>query len=86
MWLLKLHIVSSILYLITFIGFTLVFKNLIRENGWLSESNKKRYHYYLVFFVPVLRLIMLIALFVVIGTKKTDWVEKFKKDEDGGTL
>lgn len=81
MWLLELHIVSSILYLITFIAFFFTFKEKIKENGWLEESNKTRPYYYLLFFVPVFRLLIVIALFVMIGSKKTDWDELHKKED-----
>jgi len=72
MWLIRLHIAISILCLITFIGFKSVCKETIRNNGWLSDKKKKNVFAWLVFFVPIMNILMVLILFLMIGMKQAD--------------
>lgn len=81
MWLIRLHIAISILCLITFVGFKSVFKESIRNNGWLSEKKKKNVFAWLVFFVPIMNILMILAVFMMIGMKKADFDELVKAGE-----
>lgn len=38
MWLIKLHIAFSVLCLVTFLGFRTVFRDAIKQNGWIPET------------------------------------------------
>lgn len=80
MWLLKLHFSISILCMLTFVGFKKVFKDLIRQNGWL-DNNVKRANIlaYLIFFTPILNIFILIVLFHMISTKKSESEKKLKE-------
>ena len=80
MWLLKLHFVISVLCMITFIGFSKVCKEVIIKNEWLEEKKKKKFSAYLAFFVPLMNVFMIAALFMMIGMKKED----FDKMQTGG--
>lgn len=80
MWLLKLHFSVSILCLLTFIGFSKVFKDTIKANGYLIEEMKKaKLTSYYVFFIPLLNLFLVTTLFIMINMTKEE-VEKYKKD------
>lgn len=88
MWLLKLHFAISILCLITFIGFSKVFKEQIKENGWKDDNDKKKGKItgYLIFFVPIMNIISVPLIFLMIGMKKEDFYkmaeENKKKDNE----
>ena len=72
MWLLKFHIAFSILCVITFYGFGKVFKQQLKQNGWLGEKKKKKISSLLFFFVPIMNVICVFVLFVTICIKKED--------------
>ena len=80
MWLLKLHFAVSVLCILTFIGFSKVGKEAIKNNGYIDdEEKKKNITSYWIFFIPILNILCVIVLLVMIGTKKTDldkWVEE----------
>ena len=87
MWLLKLHFSISVLCLLTFIGFKVVFKQLIKENGWIGDEKRKRKRIlsYFIFFIPLMNVIMVIVMFLLIGMKKKDFdkiCEDAKKDNE----
>ena len=78
MWLLKFHLAVSILCLITFIGFAKVYKEQIRENGWIN-TEKKDLSTYWAFMVPLLNVGMVIVLFMMITWTKERF-EKWKEE------
>jgi len=85
MWLLKLHIAVSVLLIITFAGFSRVCKETIRQNGWLSEKRKKSYEVLLLFFVPIMNVLIVLLLFLMIGMKKEDFealTNKIKEESE----
>lgn len=87
MWLLKLHFSISVLCLLTFIGFKVVFKQLIKDNGWIGDEKRKRKSIpsYFIFFIPLMNVIMVIVMFLSIGMKKKDFdkiCEDAKKDNE----
>lgn len=81
MWLIRLHIAISILCLITFIGFKSVCKEIIRNNGWLSDKKKKNVFAWLVFFVPIMNILIVLILFLMIGMKQADFEKLTRKIE-----
>lgn len=83
MWILKLHFAISILLLITFYGFSKVYKDIIRKNGWLEEKRKKKPFAILVFFVPIMNILIIILLFMMILVKREDFEEltEYAKNE-----
>lgn len=84
MWLLKLHFSTSILCLLTFIGFRKVFREQILKNGY-TPAKKKHISGYFIFFVPLLNACSVLILFIMISMKKKDldrWCEEHKKMED----
>lgn len=83
MWLLKLHFAISILCLITFIGFRAVFKEQVKQNGWINKEQKKNIFAWLGFFVPILNVLMVLLLFVMILLKKEEF-EKMKEENKNG--
>lgn len=87
MWLLKLHFSISVLCLLTFIGFKVVFKQMIKDNGWIGDEKRKRKSIlsYFIFFIPLMNVIMVIVMFLLIGMKKKDFdkiCEDAKKDNE----
>lgn len=87
MWLLKLHFSISVLCMLTFIGFRAVYRQQIKENGWIDEQKKKKksIFFYFVFFVPIMNFLSVIILFMMIGMKKRDFdkmCEDTKKDSE----
>lgn len=92
MWLLKLHFAFSILCLLTFLGFRAIYGDAIKENGWLSgdaikengwkneeDKQKKKASGYLLFFCPVLNVLIIIAVFIT-GTVKKDQWENYREE------
>lgn len=77
-WLLKLHFSISVLCLITFIGFSKVCRKQIIENGWIekNKNGKKKISNYLVFFVPILNVLVDLIVFRMILCKKPDIDDK----------
>lgn len=85
MWLLKFHIAFSILCLLTADGFAVIFRDGIKENGWVSEKKKnifKRIFNHWVYFIPFMNLLTVIATFMMITVKKTKWDEFSKTQEE----
>lgn len=84
MWLLKFHIAFSILCLLTADGFAVIFRDGIKENGWVSEKKKnifKRIFNHWIYFIPLMNFIAVIATFMIISVKKTKYEEFAKKLE-----
>lgn len=85
MWLLKFHLAFSILCLITFLGFRMVFRQQIINNGWADgEKQKRKMNGYLLFFVPILNVLTVVLYIVMISVKKADYdkfVEENKKKD-----
>ena len=85
MWLLKLHIAISILCLLTCDGFQILCKQGIEENGWKSEKKNslfKRIINHWIYFIPLMNFITVIATFMTIAVKKTEYDDFAKKQED----
>lgn len=87
MWLLKLHFSISILCMLTFVGFKSVYKQQMKENGWINEEKKKKKSIfaYLMFFVPIMNVLFVVIMFLMIGMKKKDFdkmCEDAKKERD----
>lgn len=80
MWLLKLHFAFSILCILTFIGFSKVFKETIKNNGYAVSENKKQITAYLMFFVPLLNILAVIVLLVMVGVKKEELDEQIRRE------
>lgn len=76
MWLLKLHFSISVLCFLTFVGFRAVYKDKIKENGYLQKNDKKKNSSWLVFIVPFLNIFLVITLFSMILMKKSDFDKK----------
>lgn len=74
MWLLKLHFSISILCLLTFLGFRMISREQIKENGY-GGVNKKKSAYF-IFFVPILNILSVIVLLMMITMKKDDLEKK----------
>lgn len=81
MWLLKLHFAISILILITFWGFRWACKEQLIKNGWIDKNKKKKIPNYLLFCVPILNIVLLIAFFVMVGVTKEEF-EKMKEEKN----
>ena len=74
MWLLKLHFAISVLCLLTFVGFKHVGKDIIKQNGWVDDTKKKKSILaYWIFFVPILNFLVLIMEFFMLGMKKGEF-------------
>lgn len=87
MWLLKLHFSISVLCMLTFIGFKAVYKQQMKDNGWIDgeEKKKKSIFAYFMFFVPIMNVLFVIIMFLMIGMKKKDFdkmCEDAKKDSE----
>lgn len=76
MWLLKLHFSISVLCFLTYMGFRAVFKEKMKENGYLQEKKKKKLSTWPLFFVPFLNIMLVITLFLMIAMKKDDLEKK----------
>lgn len=87
MWLLKLHFSISVLCMLTFIGFKKVYKQQMKENGWIDEEKKKKKSMfaYFMFFVPIMNILFVIIMFLMICIRKNDFdrmCEESKKDSE----
>lgn len=88
MWLLKLHFSISVLCLLTFVGFLKVYRQQVKDNGWIDENEpkkKKSLSFYFIFFVPIMNILVVILLLVMISMKKKDFdrmCEEAKKDSE----
>lgn len=80
MWLLELHLAVSVLCIITFYGFVKVYKEQLKENGWLNSEIKKGVSKYIIFFVPLMNVLSVLLLLVMIITKKEDLEDMRKLD------
>lgn len=77
MWLLKLHFSISVLCLLTFLGFRMISREQIKENGYVpDDKKKKKLSFYFIFFVPVLNLLSVVALLMMIAMKRDDLEKK----------
>lgn len=77
MWLLKLHFSISVLCLLTFLGFRMVYKEQVKDNGYVpNEKKKKGISFYFIFFVPILNILSVFALLMMIAMKKDDLEKK----------
>lgn len=76
MWLLKLHFSISVLCFLTYMGFKAVFKDKMKENGYWQEKKKKKLSSWLLFFVPILNILLVVTLFLMIGMKKDELEKK----------
>lgn len=76
MWLLKLHFSISVLCFLTYMGFRAVFKEKMKENGYLQEKKKRKLSTWLLFFVPFLNIMIVITLFLMIVMKKDELEKK----------
>lgn len=87
MWLLKLHFSVSVLCMLTFIGFKSVFKQQVKDNGWIDENKKEKKNIfsYFMFFVPIMNVLLVILMFLTIGMKKKDFDKMYEdlKKENG---
>ena len=77
MGLIKFHIAFSLLCLITFWGFTKVFYNMLKKNGYINNDSNTKYDATLnfgiwSFFIPIMNVLLVIALLVMIVVKKDD--------------
>lgn len=88
MWLLKLHFSISALCLLTFLGFRMVYKEQIKNNGHVPDEKKKKgISAYFIFFVPILNILSVIALLMMIAMKKEDFekkCEEWKNESSSG--
>lgn len=84
MWLLRLHFAISVLCLITFMGFGKVCKEQIKANGWVNGENKKKSDIvkYLGFFVPFMNVLLVLIIFFMIGTNKSDYEKTIKETQE----
>lgn len=90
MWLLKLHFSISVLCMLTFIGFKSVYKQQMKDNGWIDEEKKKKKSIfaYFMFFVPIMNILFVIIMFLMIFMKKKDFdkmCDDAKKDREVST-
>lgn len=77
MWLLKLHFSISVLCLLTFLGFRMVYKEQVKDNGYVPDEKKKKgISVYFIFFVPILNILSVITLLMMIAMKKEDLEKK----------
>lgn len=84
MWLLKLHIGVSILCLLTFYGFKVVFRELFKQNGYLSDDNKGKKSFW-IFFIPILNVSVVCLMLIMMTMTKdelTKWCEDHKKKKE----
>lgn len=87
MWLLKLHFSISVLCMLTFIGFKSLYKQQMKDNGWIDEEKKekKSIFAYFMFFVPIMNILSVIIMFLMIYMKKKDFdkmCDDAKKDNE----
>lgn len=83
MWLLKLHFSISVLCLLTFLGFRMISRDQIKENGY-GGVNKKMLAYF-IFFVPVLNILSVFVLLMMIAMKKEDFEKKCEEWKNEST-
>ena len=89
MWLIKLHIAFSVLCLVTFLGFRTVFRDAIKQNGWIPETKgaKKRNKLsaYLMLFCPIMNMLCVLMVLIEATVTKVDdeeWAANVGKKEE----
>lgn len=86
MWLLKLHFSISVLCLMTFLGFRMVYKEQVKENGYVPDEKKKKgLSFYFIFFVPILNILSVFVLLMMIAMKKEDFEKKCEEWKNEST-
>ena len=73
---LKIYLTSVFIYMIMIYAIAYLGQYKIKENGWLDDSKKKGNPWVALFClsaVPVFRLVVIIALFIMIGMTKEDF-------------
>lgn len=90
MLLLRLHIAISILLLLTGEGTFFVLRKMVIDNGWeVSKGIRRIIHFIkrcLMYFIPLLNFLAVIATYILIFIKKEDfdnWVKKKKGQNNG---
>lgn len=74
MWLLEFHVSFSALCMLTFWGFRKIYQETIEKNGWKGSQKKRKFVSGIwIFFIPILNLLTIAALFTMILTKNEDW-------------
>lgn len=73
--------------MLTFLGFREVYRQQVKDNGWIDEENKKKKGIfgYFMFFVPIMNVLAVIIMFLMIFVKKNDFdkmCEDTKKDKE----
>ena len=87
MWLLKLQLAFSILFMIIFFGIGIFMKDVLKRNGYVDEiEGKKNIRYYLrcirsfislilLMFVPILNISGVIIIFQMIRMSKDEFMD-----------
>ena len=85
MWLLKFHLAFSFLCWITFIGFSIIGREIMINNGFSNAKNLLINSIFKVwlFFVPLLNIFAIISLFMMLTMKKSDFdkIANGRKDD-----
>ena len=81
---LKIYFSSILIWMIIIFGITYVFKQSIKDKGWIDESKKNK-NWLVVLFciaaIPVFRALVAAGLLFMAATTKDEYQESHKKDE-----
>lgn len=82
----KLYLISIVVWFIMIYGTAYLFEDKIRENGWMDIPKSKKNPYVMALLsaaIPIIRVIYFISVMVMVGTTKKQ-VDKWKRElEDG---
>lgn len=81
----KLYLISIVIWAIMIYGTAYLFGNKIRENGWLDVKDEKKNKYvtaFLITAIPIIRVLMFIAVIAMVGVTKEKFEEWQKELND----
>lgn len=80
----KLYLISVVIWAIMIYGVCYIFQDQIRENGWLDAPKSKKNPFVMLFFmsaIPVLRAVFFLSAIIMASATK-EQVDKWKKDSE----
>ena len=83
MWLLNFHFAFSLLCWLAFAGIAIVFRSEMEKNGWTSPSpvSTKDIIKLVVFLIPIINVLAVVALWLMVITPKEDFEKKFGNEK-----
>ena len=78
----KLYLISIVIWFIMIYGTAWIFEDKIKENGWMDAPKSKKNPYFIALLsaaIPVVRVIFFVSVIIMIGTSREKF-DEWKKD------